>query len=248
MKPTLNIRASIATCVLVSIVGLALSVSAGKAHADDLWADVLGGYSEGPPYPSEPAVLVKMYDKATPILRDTLPIEEVSFNFADGIEDVPMRMVAYDTGGGVGQPGATAILELYLQASAPQPPQTLAFDCYLKIDSPHGVSEITSHPAQSQETDFDADFEVALLNGIATGNRVHGVLGPGQPLGYGEITWGCVPAEGYDMLLHVDMEPTGSLDSASPILTLEMTGTWVPEPATLALVCVGGLALIRRRR
>lgn len=249
MTRRFQIHRRAARWVLAGVAGLALAAAGPSAQAYPyvMYFDVEDGYSEGPPYPSAPDILTKTYDTATPLLA-TLPLEEVSFNYSMTPPTVGTSMVGADTGGGIGLAGTVAAFDVYLKMDSPQPPELLAMDMFLKIESGGGVGSIVCGPVQYRETDFEAEMDVQLLNGQATAKRVHGSFGAGQPLTFGAIQWEYVPAEAYDAFLKIEMNSTGALDTASPILHLSLTGSYVPEPAALSVLALGGVALIRRRR
>ena len=241
--------------VFVSFVWLGLVVGASQVQAYPIvtYFDVVQGITGGPPYPSSPNILAKVFDCASPALA-TLPMEEVTLNYGVTPPELGTRVDVSDSGGGVGSAGTVATFVCYLKMDSPAPPATTAFDIFLKVDSPSGVQSIVSGPVTYGDSFFDVFFDVEMSDGGVLTHHYHGETEVGEALPLEDISFNSVifdnpPAEAYDAFLNIEMNTGGAvLDPSIPLMTIELTGTYVPEPATLSLLALSGLALLRRKK
>jgi hypothetical protein len=213
-----------------------------------MYFDVVADSTEGPPYPSAPAILVKVYDVASPLLAQAVPkrlTESISFTFSDGIEDVPMRMTASDSGGAVGAAGTTLNMEVLLTHGVSLPEMMAIF---IKFEGLGAGWSYEVGPVTYTENDFDAYFTTHMAGGAYLTHHLYGEVGLSGPMTLGTVGFESAPAEAFDLFLTIagiEGEPQGP---GSPMLFIHMNAHYVPEPAALSLLAVGGLALIRRRR
>lgn len=118
--------------VFVSLVWIGLVVGASQVQAYPIvtYFDVVEGESvSGPPYPTSPSSVVKVYDSSSPILS-TLPMEEVTFCYSVTPPELGTTMSVSDTGGGLDSAGTAATFAAYLKLDSPAPrrrPQSTSF-------------------------------------------------------------------------------------------------------------------------
>ena len=259
MKTTCNNLTLLILYVIVCLVwvGLVAGTPAWGASIVSYFDVVEGESSEGPPYPTIEPTITKVFDKATPLLGD-LPLEQVTFNYSVTPPELGTIMQASDSGGGMGTGGTIAALNCYLKMDSPAPPETTAVDIFLKVDSPSGGGTIVLGPESYGDSFFDIYFDAELPDGGIMTHHFHGELGSGgsggedrlmENLSFNSVVFDNPPAEAFDCYLTVEMNTLGPVvDPSIPLMTIELTGTYVPEPATLGLVAIGGLAMLKCRR
>lgn len=245
MKPRKSILGFLLQWAVVTGVLLAACVGHVRASPGPMYFDVVADSTEGPPYPSAPAILVKVFDVATPLLAEAVPMESISLNFSDGIEDVPMQMTASDSGGVAGAAGTTLNMEVLLTQGGPPPEMMTVFIKFEGLDagSWHEVDQVTY-----TENDFDAYFTTHMASGAYLTHHLYGEVGLSAPMTLGTSSFEFPPAKAVDAFLKIDGIDGESQGGGSPMLFIHMNAHYVPEPAALTLVALGGLALIRRRR
>jgi len=245
MKPRKSILRFLLQWAAVTGVLLVACVGHVRAGSHAMYIDVIANSTEGPPYPSAPAILVKVFDVATPLLADAVPMESISLNFSDGIEDVPMRMTASDSGGVVGAAGTTLNMEVLLTEGGLPPEMMTVFIQFEGLGAgwSHEVDQVTY-----TENDFDAYFTTHMASGAYLTHHLYGEVGLSGPMTLGTVGFESTPTKAVDMFLTIAGIEGGSQDASSPMLFIHMNAHYVPEPAALSLLAIGGLALIRRRR
>ena len=130
------------------------------------------------------------------------------------------------------------------------------FDVFFEVDSFPANSffnifvEVESHGNGDSDEDRDVDGNDTLLTvGYASGAQQTLLLefrpGPGL-----QISDAHFPAESFfDVFVEIDLLGAATFNRNQPVLEVRMTGQYtIPEPATLSLLALGGLALIRRRK
>ncbi len=236
--------------VAVAAVAVPCAVSLGDEANVVSFFDVYmgeGSLSAGPPYPSQPPILIGGYDGPDPA---------VALHFEDLLvcldklnpPETPGSIAAYDSGGGGGG-GAVATLEISLELPGePVPPESF-FDVTFQAQDPGGgpVSIPDKPTVGFAESFFDVYFEVSLPDGAVASHTLHGEVNPAQPVGLLDVWIDHPPAESFfDVCFHLSV--AGLPDPSQPLILAQMTGTYFPEPAGLALLALGGLAVVRRRR
>lgn len=114
------------------------------------------------------------------------------------------------------------------------------------------MQSIVSGPVTYVDSFFDVFFDVEMSDGGILTHHHHGEIEVGEALPLEDISFNSVifdntPAEAYDAFLKIEMNTGAVVDLSIPLMTMELTGTYIPEPVTLSLLAVGGLAAIRRR-
>jgi len=251
MTNATNILRVVSLYVIVGVAVVSFGAGSAGAQAIDVYFDVDESlnYSEGPPYPSAPEIITKVFDKASPMLAG-LPLEQVSFNYSMTPPELETYMLASDSGGGGGSGGTTMAMDCFVKIDSPDPPPgPMAFDMFLKIDSPGGAPlNVVMTDEYHVDSFFDVFFDVYLPDGGIMSHHVHGYVPATQPL---SLT-GCgldttTPSEAFDCYLTIEGVPEGTIDKSTPLLMTTVVGEYVPEPASIGLLSMGGLALLRRR-
>lgn len=245
MKPRKSILRFLLQCVAVTGVLLVACVGHVRASPGPMYFNVVADSTGGPPYPSAPALLVKVFDVASPLLADAVPMESISFTFSDGIEDVPMQMTASDSGGAVGAAGTTLNMEVLLTQGDSPPEMMTVFIQFggLGAGWSHEVDQVTY-----TENDFDAYFTTHMASGAYLTHHLYGQVGLSGPMTLGTVGFESASTKAFDAYITIDGIEGESQDPGSPMLFIHMNAHYVPEPAALVLLAFGGLALIRRRR
>jgi hypothetical protein len=252
MKTTHDNLGVLLGCMFAGLAGTGLLVGAGEVQAVPMTAyfDVISGEStEGPPYPTSEPTMVKVQDKASPLLA-ALPLEEVSFNYSITPPELPTMMTASDSGGGPGTGGTVATFAVYLKEGGPPPPQTMAHQMWIDILSIGGGATIVPGPSTFSDSFFDVYFDASFPDGKVITHHLHGMVGqlgetlPLEEVSFSSVALDDIPTEAYDCALGLEMSMGGAVvDLSQPLMTVELTGTWVPEPGSLVLLGLGVLAL-----
>jgi hypothetical protein len=231
---------------LATAVAVLLSGGFGCPAAAAFFDVVGGGLTAGPPYPSTPPVVVRVSDNHVPPRVDY--IEDVAFTFSDGMEDVPMSAIVSDSGGGEGSPGPVLAMQYQpiLEVSGQDLPAEIRIDSFFDIFAPVGSMAVAiPGPVTCADSFFDVFFDVKFSDGGIMSHHLHGQIPVGQ-----DATFTNVSSE-----LQTDMvqcrqvhsiRPGPNAAMGLPLMTVELTGSYVPEPATAALLALGGLLCTRR--
>lgn len=211
--------------------------------------DVIGsGLTAGPPYPSTPPILVRVTDDNDP--PRTAHIEDILFTFAiPEIPDFPGDAIVRDSGGGEGSPGTTLSTEYYQLSS--EPPLTIHIESFFDIFAPDGLTAVVMPgPATYADSFFDVFFDVQFSDGWMMKHHLHGEIPLGQDLMFTSVGGVMVDARPGRTIVSYDASGSshGRPDALLPLMTVELTGSYVPEPSTLMLAALSALVILRRGR
>lgn len=228
--------------ILLAVV-LAVSGPASAATFFDVSVELT---SVGPPYPTSPTQ-TKLFQGGTQVGVIDMGLHEVS--------NAPLAayMRAWDPAGGPGVLSSSAFLGLFLAASQPVPPSGSSsyLDIWLEPFTNDGQpGSITSWGGvlggSGSGGTFVSCFDVSVkvvTDGAGTRSlRLHSEAPAGQPVHFAS-------GSGLQMIdgkLHIipKLVFDGPVENALPLFTITMT----PEPASLMLLVLGGLAALRRKR
>ncbi|MBN1256502.1 MAG: PEP-CTERM sorting domain-containing protein [Planctomycetes bacterium] len=160
----------------------------------------------------------------------------------------------FDTGGPVGSPGNMVISQLSL------PSGDFAVDSF--FDIMYEVLPLPGKPVADLRIDggpfwvdsfFDVTFAIDFEGGSELLLAVHGEIIPGQEIALENVFVGDpdFPAESFfDVFFELDIPDPGMINPTIPFMEVSMVGSYtVPEPATIALLGLGGmLAAICRKK
>lgn len=159
-----------------------------------------------------------------------------------------MYALLTDSGGGQGSPGTVQSTEYY-QLTGIVPPPTVRIESFFDVFAPSGLTAVAiPGPVSYADSFFDIFFDVQFSDGGIMTHRLHGWIPPGQDLAFAGVSGvmaqtrpdRCVVS--YDASLSYHGRP----DALLPVMTVELTGSYIPEPATLGLLAAGGMLLRRR--
>jgi hypothetical protein len=212
--------------------------------------DVVGsGLTAGPPYPSTPPILVHVTDDNVPVRRAS--IEDIALTFSDGIDEIPMSAMLSDSGGGEGLPGTAMQYQPILEVSGVEPPPTMHIESFFDVFAPPGLTAVgIPGPVADADSFFDVFFDVQFSDGWTMKHHLHGEIPLGQDVAFTDASG--VMAETLANMVHCRQIHTikvGPNAAASlPLMTVTLTGSFVPEPATIVLLVLGGLVCPGSRR
>ena len=247
MKALSNIRFS-GRCAIAAVVALAMACGTAPAPPfTDSFFDVFVGESVGPPYPSQPPIQVRVQNEMTPG-GATVETEIVSMSLAGTTPmDIPLRMQGSDAGGSAGHNGLESFFDIFTEGEFPA---ESFFDVFVEIDLPGLTASPSLRTAPTvlpAESFFDVFVEVDLPGMAVQRHTIRCYPGPGIVLGDVSVRDVNLRDSFFDVFCELRTTDDYTLD-VEPVLSMTMTGRYVPEPGTLLLLAVGGgVVLIRRR-
>ncbi len=94
---------------------------------------------------------------------------------------------------------------------------------------------------------FDITYEIDFVDGSYLDLTISGTPGPG--LLFADVGFEhSQPDSFFDITYDLTVDDFPLLDLDQPLVAMTMTGNYVPEPATLGLLALGGLALLKRKK
>jgi hypothetical protein len=233
--------------VAVAIVMMAGSVQAEPTHIDSFF-DVFTELTAGPPYPSTPPVQVMVGHEKEPGMIQPDAIMGLSLQGTTG--DMPARMEGRGGGGGGGGAWIDSFFDVFTDLPSGDFPVESFFDvqCAISPPEPGTDSPVLTEPPKIYHVDsfFDVFCDVEVEDGRHS-LHLHGEVGPGQPLSFFDVYTGGTFDSFFDVFTEINC--TGPVIDGVPLVTMTMTGTFVPEPASVMLWmlgCIGALAISRQ--
>jgi hypothetical protein len=152
--------------------------------------------------------------------------------------------VAYDSGGGGGA-GIASFFDIFTEVMGDYPADSF-FDLFVAVRPPIPAASVqirespTLYPADSF---FDLFVEVDVPGGMDS-LHLHGEIGPGQPLTFSDVHIPVAADSFFDIFVEVSTD--GMVIRESPLFTITLTGTFVPEPATVVLMMMAAAVVALR--
>jgi len=219
-----------------ALVALVLGVGGSLASAS--FFDIYGPdrtLTGGPPYPSDPPIVFPVVQSG-----ETLPIEEVSFCYTLQPE-IASRVRASSLGGGGG--GGAGVLEYFIDDQGAQSAQSARIDGFFDVYGlTGGRGTVTGHTCTYADSFFDIFVELTIPDVGPQQVRIHGQAGSG--VHFGPVTPQMYADSFFDIFTELTIPDP--ISPEVPVMTQTITIT--PEPASLSLLAVGGLMVLRRRR
>jgi hypothetical protein len=249
--------------VLVGVVAAALLIVAGAAQADvvsffDVWPDPGEDSAtvQGPPYPTPPVQVTVSHEKKAGMPEAGMTQTEIINVSLQGHmldnEGAPARIEARGGGAGSGADVAS-FFDIFTEVTVPPSgyPADSFFDLFVELSPPEpGVdSPILVEPPVVTHADsfFDIFTEVSVPGGLET-LHLHGAISPGQPASFFDVYYGLDNDCDSFFDIYIEISCDGPPMAEVPLVTMTMTGTFVPEPSAAALLAAGGFVLLGLRR
>lgn len=242
-------RALVSVCLLVSTLA-----APGPAVAIDSFFDILTEVSSaGPPYPPQlpqlPIQGVQVYPDGPAYLVSSFfdIFMEVCSNGVGG-PLLPSEISAFDSGGGPALYGIDSFFDVFLDTTTYVGPSSF-FDVYLEVwNAPGPQPVVTGLSFARVDSFFDVFLEITFAGGT-TANHLQWATGGAQWKFATSSTASILPG-GSGISMQMALESTVPQPDSGVILMGAMNGTTtlVPEPCAPAMLAVGALALLARRR
>lgn len=245
MRGAGNLRA-LRACAVLAAAGLVLAAAAG-ANAEpviDSFFDVYTEMTIGPPYPSEPPIGIHVLKEET----DPVHLYDLKVSMAS-VEPVTSELcLQAETSGGGGGAVTQTLTDLGGNFNIDS-----FFDIYYEIEpfAAGPVAKVRTTERFHVDSFFDITYEIDFADGGMAHLEIHGEIEPTQPLTIDDIDSlpdiGMEHAESFfDIFFEIDVQ--GAPDPSQPLLHMDLTGWYFPEPTTLALLGLGAVAALRKRR
>ena len=232
-------------------------VGPGEALAVDSFFDVFSelSVSSGPPYPATDSINMAIgHEEAT----DQPPVTDAVLR-ANLKNVVPVTTVvevhAHATGGkvGLGTWNSNARFDDFSYSSESYPVDSF-FDVFFDIDLPAGGSPILNAVPNTNfvvDSFFDITYRIDFADGGYHNLQLHGEVQPGVPglrFTNVEVQNTFLVDSFFDVFFDITVTDPQAINFDEPIVQLTMSGSYVPEPATLGLLLLAGLAVLTRKR
>lgn len=209
--------------------------------------DITYGYegTAGPPYPSGPPVEVAVLNPIGPggTLIETGIIQLILHSVEPNI---PTAMLGQDSGGGPGSPGIDSFFDIFTELSAP--PNPIIFDVFVDIRPPRTGGPEPALGDWNVDSFFDIEYRIDFSDGSSQDHKIQWTPGPGLSLRDVHLDNVARMDSFFDIWFELTLDEPNLFDPGLPLVTMSMTGVYVPEPWTLGLLITGALAGIGRRR
>ena len=238
-------------CVLAFVMGPA---SAASPFFECWPSNVIG-----PPYPTD-ELIVNSYHEIVPggpldLVQDAEHVIKMTMAHEQLIpaELISLELVSHNGGGG--QYAVDSFFDVFYTGPAGDFAVDSFFDITYQIRLPGGVGTPTLTQLPSGDFAVDSFFDITYQIDFGDGtSEVINLLGQSLPalkLTNMTIENASLVDSFFDVFVELSVDdgvvPT-DIDFSEPILSIRMNGNWTPEPATLALLLLGGLPLLRRNR
>ena len=115
------------------------------------------------------------------------------------------------------------------------------------LSSGPGIESATPTLNTSVDSFFDITYHIEFAGGAYSLLNLTGTPGAGLAFSDVAVIWTGVDSF-FDVFFELSYDNPTMLDlDNEPLMHMTMTGEYIPEPATLTLVLLGGLALVRRK-
>jgi hypothetical protein len=221
----------------IAFLLIALLATAASASFFDIFTEITTSVS-GPPYPTTvlPFQVVKIGDPA--------PVQKMNFNYS-----LPVNLASHvtaSTQGGGGGGGRVGVLNFYADT---QPENRIMapdsfFDIFLEISSMPGST--TGSHFMCADSFFDIFLEISMPGVGEEEIHVHGEALQNAHFNPALSGYNTHIDSFFDIFTEITLPPEPEFDLDQPYMRYVVDIT--PEPATLGLLTLGGLALLRRGR
>ena len=233
----------------IGVIVVALQVVVSTAAASDFFFEAWPSNTGGPPYPTD-LVDVGVYRDVSGTMVETCRIKaalsDASYVPAVGGK-APEKLHSYHSS----QYSVDSFFDVFTELSLGDFPGTSFrynfFEAWPSSAGP-GIEQAVPTLNFAVDSFFDITYEIDFVDGTSALLNITGTPGPGLIFTDVHIEDPSIDSF-FDVFteLTVNDAPVLALDS-EPLVHMTMTGTFVPEPTTLGLLCLGGWAVIRRRK
>jgi hypothetical protein len=239
----------------MAVIATAWMAASASAIVCDSFFDVFTELSVGPPYPTTtPTQTMVSFEKEAGVMVQT---EILKLGIKDTTYQLPAHLAAHDSGGGGGA-GIQSFFDIYAEVTTGGGyPVDSFFDIFLEAAKPaidKSSPMLAKPPAVTYADSFFDIFVEVTVGGEEEEEmdilHLHGDIGPGQPLTFDHVGTGNVADSFFDIFVEIDVDGGGGGGGVLPdvpLVKMTMTGIHTPEPGTLVMVVLGGLALLARR-
>jgi hypothetical protein len=127
----------------------------------------------------------------------------------------------------------------YYQLSS-EPPPTTQIESFFDVFAPVGLTALAiPGPVSYADSFFEVFFDVQFSDGGIMSHHLHGQIPTGQDLALTNVSGVMVAARPDRQIVRYEWSFHGRPDALLPVMIVELTGSYVPEPATLVLMLLG---------